>query len=225
MHETSLSEPPAQDAAHRPIDPAILYFGTPVVLLSTRNEDGTPNLAPFSSVFWLGRRAVLGIGARSATARNLLRTGECVLNLPSDDLVSAVDRLALTTAADPVPPTKARRGYRHVRDKFGRAGFGATPSETVAPPRVTECPVHMEALVRAAHPVAEDDPAARGGVIAFEAEVTRVHVTDALRLPGTADRIDPDAWRPLIMSFQQFYGLGPRLRPSTLATIDEELYR
>jgi hypothetical protein len=29
-----------------PIDPAILYWGTPVVLVSTVNEDGAPNLAP-----------------------------------------------------------------------------------------------------------------------------------------------------------------------------------
>ena len=28
---------------HRPIDPAILYFGTPVVLVSTLNPDGSPN--------------------------------------------------------------------------------------------------------------------------------------------------------------------------------------
>lgn len=38
-------------------------------------------------------------------------------------------------------------------------------------------------------------------------------------------RIDPDAWRPLIMSFQHYYGLGGRLHPSRLASIDEEWYR
>lgn len=45
------------------IDPAILYFGTPVVLLSTVDEDGVTNTAPMSSVFWLGHTAVLGMGA------------------------------------------------------------------------------------------------------------------------------------------------------------------
>ena len=39
---------------HKTIEPSILYFGTPVVLISTLNEDGTSNLAPISSVFWLG---------------------------------------------------------------------------------------------------------------------------------------------------------------------------
>ncbi|WP_277602060.1 hypothetical protein [Nocardioides turkmenicus] len=36
---------------------------------------------------------------------------------------------------------------------------------------------------------------------------------------------DPDRWRPLVMSFQQFYGFGERVHPSRLASIDEELYR
>jgi flavin reductase (DIM6/NTAB) family NADH-FMN oxidoreductase RutF len=31
------------------IAPSILYFGTTVVLISTENADGTPNLAPMSS--------------------------------------------------------------------------------------------------------------------------------------------------------------------------------
>ncbi|WP_043625431.1 flavin reductase family protein [Nonomuraea candida] len=205
--------------SHTSIEPNILYFGTPVVLISTSNEDGTPNLAPMSSAFWLGWRGMLGLGRRSKTAQNLLRTGECVLNLPSDALADAVDRLALTTGADPVPPGKEERGYRFVRDKFGRAGFTAVPSETVAPPRVAECPVAMEAVLERHHPVGD------GGVLAFEVRVRRVWVHDEIRKPGTDDHIDPDAWRPLIMSFQHLYGLGPRLRPSTLATIPEHAYR
>ena len=45
-------------------------------------------------------------------------------------------------------------------------------------------------------------------------------------MKGERDRIDPDNWRPLIMSFQQFYGLAPgKLRDSTLGRIPEALYR
>ncbi|CAL9447393.1 hypothetical protein SUDANB95_02360 [Actinosynnema sp. ALI-1.44] len=210
---------------HQPIEPGILYFGTPVVLVSTDNEDGTPNLAPISSAFWLGWRAVLGIGARAHTARNLLRTGEAVLNLPSDRLAAHVDRLALTTGADPVPPSKVERGYSHVADKFARAGFTAVASETVGPPRVAECPVALEVVVEAVHPVADRDERQRGSVLAVEVRVQRVFVHDDIRAPGSEDRIDPDRWRPLIMSFQKFYGLGPQVHPSTLARIPERLYR
>ncbi|MGP3964706.1 flavin reductase family protein [Nonomuraea sp. 3N208] len=205
---------------HARIEPSILYFGTPVVLLSSLNEDGTPNLAPMSSAFWLGWRGMLGLGSRAKTAQNLVRTRECVLNLPSDALATAVDRLALTTGSNPVPDRKWERGYRYVPDKFQRAGLTATPSETVAPPRVAECPVSMEAVVEAVHPVGDD-----GGTLAFEVRVQRVWVHEEIRMAGTSDRIDPDAWRPLIMSFQKFYGLGAQVHPSTLATIPEHLYR
>jgi flavin reductase (DIM6/NTAB) family NADH-FMN oxidoreductase RutF len=205
---------------HTRIEPGILYFGTPVVLISTRNEDGSANLAPMSSAFWLGWRGVLGLGARSKTSQNMLQTGECVLNLPSEALAPAVDRLALTTGSNPVPPRKAERGYRHEGDKFGRAGLTPVASETVSAPRVAECPVNLEALVEAVHPIGED-----GGTLTFEVRIQRVHVHDDIRVPGAGDRIDPDRWRPLIMSFQQLYGLGPRVHPSTLARIPEALYR
>ena len=82
---------------HKTIDPAILYWGTPVVLVSSLNEDGSTNIAPMSSAWWLGRSCMLGFGARSKTPANILRTGECVLNLPSADLVGAVNSLARTT--------------------------------------------------------------------------------------------------------------------------------
>ncbi|WP_158893700.1 flavin reductase family protein [Amycolatopsis anabasis] len=215
----------AMTSTHSRIEPGILYFGTPVVLISTLNEDGSPNLAPMSSAFWLGWRAVLGLGARSKTAENMVRTGHCVLNLPSDAQAAAVDRLALTTGSDPVPPRKEERGYRFEPDKFGRAGLTPLPAETVPPPRVAECPVNLEAVVEAVHPLAEDDPAQRGAILTFEVRIQRVHVHEEIRMPGTTDRINPDAWRPLIMSFQHLYGLGPQVHPSTLARIPERLYR
>jgi flavin reductase (DIM6/NTAB) family NADH-FMN oxidoreductase RutF len=36
-------------APHVTIEPSILYLGTPVVLISTLNEDGGANIAPMSS--------------------------------------------------------------------------------------------------------------------------------------------------------------------------------
>ena len=44
-------------------------------------------------------------------------------------------------------------------------------------------------------------------------------------MDGEPNRIDPDKWRPLILSFQEFYGLGPKLRASRLGTVPEALYR
>ncbi|MGH8869899.1 MAG: flavin reductase family protein [Actinomycetes bacterium] len=211
---------------HRNAEPGILYVGTPVVLISSMNEDGSANLSPMSSAFWLGWRCVLGLDMTSKTPENLLRTGECVLNLPSEDMVDAVDRIARTTGSNPVPRRKERRGYRHERDKFATARLTQTRSETVTPPRVMECPIQLEAVVEASHGLAENDPELSGRTLVVEVRVRRVHVDETLLLAGDTDRIDPDRWRPLIMSFQQFYGLTPqRLHTSELGKIPERMYR
>jgi flavin reductase (DIM6/NTAB) family NADH-FMN oxidoreductase RutF len=206
-------------------EPSILYFGTPVALISSLNADGSANLAPMSSVFWLGWRAVLGLSAASQTAQNLLRHPEAVINLPSADMADQVDRLALTTGSDPVPAYKAQRGYRHERAKFARAGLTPAESETVSPPRAHECPVQLEARIEAAHSLAAEDDALRGKILTFEARILRVHLDSSILVDGDPNRIDPDKWRPLIMSFQKFYGLGDQVRPSTLASIPEAIYR
>lgn len=210
---------------HRTIEPAILYFGTPVVLVSTLNPDGSANLAPISSIFWLGWRCMIGVEASSRTAANLRRSGECVLNLPSVAQMPAVNRLALTTGADPVPPHKAARGYRTVGDKFAAAGLTASSAETVAPPRVVECPVQLEAVLEGIHPMADNDASLHGFVACFELRIQRVHALDSLLRSGESDHIDPEKWRPLIMSFQRFYGLGPEIAGSRLAAVPERAYR
>jgi len=207
-------------------EPAILYFGTSVVLISTVNEDGSYNVAPMSSAFWLGWRCILGLAAVSQTPINMARTNECVLNLASVDNVEAVNRLAKTTGTNPVPEVKVRRGYHFVRDKFEVGGLTPLRSETVSAPRVQECPVQMEARVEAIHGLADDDPKQRGQRQVVEVRILRVHVDDSLLLNGEPNRIDPNRWRPLIMSFQQFYGLeGSQVHDSRLAEIPEHVYR
>src|ERR1700693_6006960 len=98
---------------HINVAPSILYFGTPVVLISTRNLDGTTNVAPMSSAWWLGWNCMLGLGARSHTAQNLLREKECVLNLPSIAEVAAVNRLGRVYGFDSGAPPQGGVGDRH----------------------------------------------------------------------------------------------------------------
>lgn len=203
----------------------ILYFGTPVVLISTQNEDGTANLAPMSSAWWLGWRCVLGLDASSKTTENLLRTGQCVLNLPSADQVDAVDALARTTGTDPVPGRKVDRGYRHEPDKFDRAGLTPVASELVGPPRAGQCPVQMEATVARHWPLAGEDRRFGGFAIGFEVGIERLHLSEDILRDGNPDRVDPDRWRPLMMSFAEFYGLEAGvLRRSELAEIPRRHY-
>jgi flavin reductase (DIM6/NTAB) family NADH-FMN oxidoreductase RutF len=200
---------------HRTIEPKILYLGTPVVLISSRNEDGTANLAPMSSAWWLGQSCLLGLGTRGQTFENLCRERECVLNLPSVDLVDAVDRLALTTAKWPVPEYKTKMGFEHVRDKFARARLTAIASDNVRAPRVLECPIHIEAKIARIHPVGGEDQ----HLATLEAQTLKVHVEEQLIDPNFRHHISPERWRPLIMSFLEFYGLSGQVFGSRLAKV------
>jgi flavin reductase (DIM6/NTAB) family NADH-FMN oxidoreductase RutF len=188
----------------------VLYFGTPVVLISSRNPDGSANLAPMSSAWWLGDSCLLGLGNSGQTRANLLREKECVLNLPSSTMVDAVDRIALTTGRPDVPEFKLRQGYRYVPDKFAIAGVTELASELVRAPRAAECPIQMECRLVDAHPI--DD----GDATAIEVKVLRTHVEESLLIPGT-HYIDPLAWDPLIMKFCEFFGGGSNVYPSRLA--------
>jgi len=209
---------------HINVEPSILYFGTPVVLVSTLNQNGTTNVAPMSSAWWLGWNCMLGLGARSHTAHNLLREKECVLNLPSVALVAAVNRLARLTGSDPVPPHKQAMGYRHEQDKLGVAGLHTVASDLVNAQRIAECPVQLEAVLETTHPFG-NRPDKASTALAFEVRIVRTHVDEGILMTGFDDRIDPDKWRPLIMSFCKFYGLGEQVWQSTLAEIPEAAYR
>jgi flavin reductase (DIM6/NTAB) family NADH-FMN oxidoreductase RutF len=205
-------------------EPEILYFGTPVVLISTCNEDGSFNIAPISSIFWLGWRCIIGISAFSKTTENIKRDGACVFNLPSVKEVSAVNRLALTTGSLPVPEGKKLKGYRHVKNKFQLAGLTALHSETINAPRIKECPVQMEAVLASVHSLSDDDEKQKGKILNMEFRIQRVHLEESILMNGHKNRIDPDKWRPLIMSFQKFYGLGNQVHHSKLSEIPEHLY-
>lgn len=182
------------------IQPQILYFGTPVVLLSTWNEDGTTNLTPMSSAWALGNRIVLGLGEGGKGLANLRRWGECVVNLPDASQWRHVEKLARLTGANPVPSYKQEL-YRFERDKFSSAGFTPLDSDVVQPQRVEECPLQIEAKV--VH-LQESE-----GFAIVEVEVQKVHAHEAI--VWSERHVNPAAWNPLIYSFRHYFGLDQEL--------------
>ena len=210
---------------HQEISPSILYWGTPVVLISTENPDRSHNIGPMSSAWFLGRGSMLGLDASSQTTQNMLRTKQCVLNLASDDMAASVNALARTTGTNPVPDSKLDRGYEFVKDKFGCAGLTPLPSKNVTPSGIKECPVVMEAEVVAVHEMF-GGRAIQGLLVAVEVRSLRVSIHPELRLDGYKNRVDADKWKPMIMMFCDLYGLRDgKLKHSRLAEIGEELYR
>ena len=210
---------------HKLIEPAILYFGTPVVLISSLNEDGSTNIAPMSSAWWLGQSCMLGMGYGSKTSQNIIRTKECVLNLPSIEEIDAVNKLALTTGCNPVDPWKKTNGYRYEPNKFGASGLTPVPSISIDTPRILECPVQMEAILSTYSSENKNNNDGKSRLPTLEVSITKVHCKESILMADHENRIDPDKWKPLIMSFCQFYGLGQMIKPSRLAEISEEAYR
>ncbi len=212
------------NAIHREIEPAILYLGTPVVLVTTENEDGTTNISPMSSAWWLGWTCMLGFEASSQTPQNLLRTGHCVLNLPSAELVGSVDRLACLSGSDPLPRHKTMLGYRSERDKFGATGLTSLPSVDVRPSRIAECSIQLEAVVESHRRIGANDPRLLVPSVAIEVRIVRVHAAEGVLSPDYENRIDAARWRPLIMTLRQFFSTGEAIHGSRLAVPPEETY-
>jgi flavin reductase (DIM6/NTAB) family NADH-FMN oxidoreductase RutF len=191
----------------RTIEPKILYFGTPVALISSLNEDGSTNLAPISSFWALGWTSMLGLLDETKTAENLARLPECVVNIPSPEMWQQVEKLAPLTGKNPVPDLKSRQ-FRFEPDKFGVSGLSPLPSEVVKPERAKECPVHMEARVLRLHTLSGEKLNQLGGGVAAEVEVLRVHVADEFILGE--NHIDPEKWSPLIYNFRHYFRLADK---------------
>jgi flavin reductase (DIM6/NTAB) family NADH-FMN oxidoreductase RutF len=191
----------------RTIEPKILYFGTPVALVSSLNEDKKTNLAPISSFWALGWTLVLGLLDETKTADNLRRHPECVVNLPTPEMWQQVEKLALLTGKNPVPELKAKQ-FHFEPQKFETANLTPLASELVKPKRAEECAVHLEARVTQLHNLGGEKLLRVGGAIAAEVEVLRVHVATEFILEGSY--IDPKKWSPLIYNFRHYYRLADK---------------
>lgn len=86
---------------------------------------------------------MLGLDAESKTTQNILRTGECVLNLPDESMAGYVNKLADATGSNPVSQSKLSRNYSYVKDKWARSGLSPSKSDLVSPDCVAECPVQV----------------------------------------------------------------------------------
>jgi flavin reductase (DIM6/NTAB) family NADH-FMN oxidoreductase RutF len=191
------------------ITPKILYFGTPVAIVTSANEDGSPNLAPISSFWALGWTMILGLLRDTKTLSNLEKNPDCVVNLPEPDLWRQVELLAPLTGLNPVPEEKASK-FRYEGDKFHAAGLTPVPSERVSVPRVKECPAQLECKVKKIHALEGDTRLQQlTGGAAVEVEVLQVHLREDF--VAGEHYVNPERWQPLIYNFRHYFGLGEEL--------------
>ena len=158
----------------------------PIAFVSSIDEHGTRNLAPFSYFmacsadppvicFVAGHRS--GPLPAKDTLTNILATKEFVVNIVSEKFA---EKMNLTSAE--VGPQI---------DEFTLSGLTPLASELVQPPRVTESHAHMECRLRQTLPIGNE--AGTTSTIIF-GNVLRFHVDEAV-IDGY--KIDPEKLRAI----------------------------
>ncbi len=110
----------------------------PIALITTMDDAGRVNAAPFSCFNLMGTTpptVVIGIDSRSPgvakdTVRNIHLTGQFVINLVSEAIATPMSQ-----CASPLPPGE---------DELAYSGLTSAPSVQVAPPRIAESPINLE---------------------------------------------------------------------------------
>lgn len=105
----------------------------PVVLVSTQDQQGRRNLAPYSNytpVLRITDKIMLASWHRRDTLKNIRRTREFVVSVPGVELADKIMATAMH-----YPPGV---------DEFDKAGLEPRPSALVAPPGVEGCQVWLE---------------------------------------------------------------------------------
>ncbi len=108
----------------------------PVVIITTRNDQGESNAAPFAMCMEVCHNPPLiafGVGESKDTYRNAVKTGEFVINVPGEELLKK-----LMVTAKRYPPEV---------NELAEAGLGELPGKKVQAVRIAECKVHFECRV------------------------------------------------------------------------------
>ncbi len=112
----------------------------PIAWVVSQSPQGARNAAPFSFFNVVSSDppiVALGIGPRGGqlkdTSRNILQTGQFVINLVSAELAEQMNHTSLD--------------YDAGIDELARAGVSTEPSLIVAPPRIAQSPAALECEV------------------------------------------------------------------------------
>ena len=178
------------------IKPFRPVYPTPVALITSVAADGKPNIITLGEVFNISLRTptIVGVAIRKATYSHGLisESGEYVVNLPTTQMLKAVDRCGTTTG-------------RRV-DKFAEFGLTPAPATVVRPPLIAECPVNLECKVIGIEVVGDHD--------LFKGEVVATHIDDTLL--DEQGRVRPERLDVLCFMFNlnfrgEYWSLGRKL--------------
>lgn len=156
----------------------------PIAFATTIDKEGNVNLAPFSFFNCFGSNPPTLVfsparsgktGATKNTHDNVLDVAECVVNIAPYSILYQMNLAA--------------HMYPKGVDEFAKSGLTPLPSVTVKPPRVAECYVQMECIVKQ---VIETGPGGGAGNLVI-CEVTMMHIDEkVLDAEGSIDPVKMD---------------------------------
>jgi flavin reductase (DIM6/NTAB) family NADH-FMN oxidoreductase RutF len=167
-----------------------LVVPRPIAFVSTRGRDGIDNAAPFSFFNLVGDDPPVvvvsvdrrGDGTVKDSARNILETGEFVVNMVDEALLG--------------PMHHASESFPAQESEFDRCGLTRAPSRVVAPPRIAESPAAIECRLHTRIPFPKRD--------LFVGEGLWLHVRDGVVDPATL-RVDGARYAPIGRLYANLY--------------------
>jgi flavin reductase (DIM6/NTAB) family NADH-FMN oxidoreductase RutF len=196
-------DPAEHDPAHRQGMLSQLVVPRPIAMISTVDEDGVVNVAPYSYYMPVtGEPMLLAVtmgthrevdGSPKHTYANAMRTGDFVVNVTTDAL-----RQQIEVAAMEFPGGVS---------ELDELGWTAVPSQRVQSPSIAESPAHLECRVHRVVDLGEQGVSCSGVHVVF-GEVVCVALDPAIATPD--HRVDQAALAPVgRMGFPWFTQAGP----------------
>ncbi|KUK99378.1 MAG: Flavin reductase domain protein FMN-binding protein [Parcubacteria bacterium 32_520] len=137
-------------------DSPVASPGVPVYLISTISKNGIKNIAPYGMVMPVSYNPpiyAIGSDKDRDTYRNIVETGEFVLNVPSTLMLKKVNLTGVKFPAE--------------IDEFEKVELTPIPACQVKPPLIAECRSHFECKLLNIYEITETRVIIVGGVVAI----------------------------------------------------------
>ncbi|MGQ9675619.1 MAG: flavin reductase family protein [Chloroflexota bacterium] len=176
--------------AKRRLRPSTALQPVPAVLVTCVDNEGRANIITLA---WVGvvcsvpPMVSIAVRPERFSHRLIDETKEFVVNVPSVDLVWAVDYCGTRSGKN--------------EDKFAGTGLTPLPASQVKAPIIAECPIGMECVVRQKLSLGSHD-LFLGEVVAVQADESVLDESGAIAV----GKVNPIAYAPI-----EYWGLGSKL--------------
>jgi flavin reductase (DIM6/NTAB) family NADH-FMN oxidoreductase RutF len=173
--------------------PFSALYPMPLVLVTCVNEQGKPNIVTLAYVGTVAAKppqVALAIRPSRYSHVIISQTGEFAINIPTEDLLPAVDQCGHVSGAR--------------ADKFALTGLTPEPASQIQAPLIAECPLNLECKLTQTIPLGSHD--------LFISEIVAVHMDEELLDENGS--IDYSKAKAVVYVGNEYWSLGECLKTS-----------